>query len=82
MGVAPHDPTKMLVFTNRELWVRFGTASLETQKKLLHVACNMMALTGTNAAEINELPWNPSGTIKKVLTIMKLGENCLTLALK
>ena len=32
---AANDPDRMVVFTNRELFVRFGTMAFETQKKLL-----------------------------------------------
>ena len=80
--LAAHDSSKMLVFESRELWVRFGKLSIETQKMLVHSACNGMALMGgVQEAEIHGLEWNPSGTMMTSLKIKKISGNTLALSL-
>jgi hypothetical protein len=79
--LSAYDPTVMLVFDSRELWVRFGRLAIETQKTLVRSAYSSMGLTGTNKAEIHDLPWNPRGNMRISLKFLRISDKTLALSL-
>ncbi len=79
--LSAYDPEIMLVFDSRELWVRFGRLSIETQKTLVRAACSSMGITDTKQAEIHDLPWNPRGNMKVSLKFNRYSDKTIVLSL-